>query len=379
MLTLNEISKKTGLKVDPYFSATKIKWVLDNIDAAKSLSGSGRLAIGTIDSWLVWKLTGGKVHATDHTNASRTMLYDISDLKWDKELLDIFGVDLDSLPVIKSSDSIFGMTSREELFGLEIPITGIIGDSQAALFGQRCFSPGMVKATYGTGTSILLNTGKKMVKSEKGIVSAIAWVLNEEPEYAVEGIIHSTGDTIKWLRDNLGIIKDYGQIDSMLEGLEDKEKVYLVPAFVGLGFPYWDMEARGMITGLSRSTDRRHILKAALEAVGYQVKDALEFIRSETGINIKELRSDGGLTNNEFTMQFQADLLGLPVYRSDIKELSLMGAVYISGLSSGIWENKKAIEEIGARGRYFKPSSENLHIKEKYLGWKRSVKKVINQ
>lgn len=372
------ITKKTGLKIDPYFSATKIRWIMENVDEARRLKKAKRLAAGTIDSWLIWKLTGGKIHSTDHTNASRTMLYNISKLDWDEELLDIFGVYKSSLPAIESSDNIFGLSSKEEVFGLKIPITGIIGDSQAALFGQRCFSAGMVKATYGTGTSILLNTGDNMVASKKGMVSALAWVLSEKPEYAIEGIIHTTGDTIKWLRDNLAIISDYEQIDNLIKDLDDTEKVYLVPAFIGLGFPYWDAEARGMITGLSRRTDRRHVIKAALESVAYQVKDALEFIKANTGIDIKELRADGGLTENDFTMQFQSDLLGLPVYRSSLKELSLMGSAYIAGLATGLWDNRSDIEKIGSKGEYFYPAKDGSLIEEKYAGWKKSVNKVLS-
>lgn len=374
-----KIINKTGLKVDPYFSATKIAWLFENVEAAKDLQKEGMLAIGTIDSWLIWRLTQGRVHATDHTNASRTMLYDISSNRWDEELLDVFGIDISSLPVIKSSDDLFGTTSGKELPGLEAPITGIIGDSQAALFGQRCFEVGMVKATYGTGTSILVNTGKKKISSRKGMLSAIAWVIAGTAEYAIEGIIHSTGDTLRWMKENLGIIDDYSEIDGMLEEIkDDEEEVYLVPAFVGLGFPYWDTEARGIITGLSRRTDKRHIIKAALESVGFQVKDALDFIKDESGISISELRADGGLTDNDFAMQFQADLLDIPVCKSDIKELSMMGSAYIAGLSTGIFKDRSFIESIGSKGKYFYPAANKAGISRKYRGWKKSVSKSLN-
>ncbi|MEE8324828.1 MAG: glycerol kinase GlpK [Candidatus Humimicrobiaceae bacterium] len=371
------ISDKTGLPLDPYFSSTKIKWILDNVEGALSRSRQGELMMGTIDSWLVWKLTGDMVHVTDFTNASRTMLYNIKTLEWDKQLLDIFGIDHRMLPEVKSSDEIFGSTKKGIIFDMEIPISGVIGDSQGALFGQNCFEPGMIKATYGTGTSVMMYTGKQFVKAEKGLAVSIAWGRAGRVEYALEGIIISTGDTLNWLKDNLGIIEDFDQVDAMAKNLTDNESVYLVPAFAGMGVPYWDMEARAAVLGLSRKSNKDNLVRAALESTAYQVMDAVELMKKGSGIKPIRLNADGGLTLSSFMMQFQADILGFKVVTTEVSDLSLMGSVYFAGLAVGIWENTEQIKSLRKGDNIFTPKM-NKDLKKKYYnGWKAAVKKVL--
>jgi len=353
------ISDQTGLPLDPYFSS------------------KGELMMGTIDSWLVWKLTGDMVHVTDFTNASRTMLYNIKTLEWDKQLLDIFGIDHRMLPEVKSSDEIFGSTKKGIIFDMEIPISGVIGDSQGALFGQNCFEPGMIKATYGTGTSVMMYAGKQFVKTEKGLAVSIAWGRAGSVEYALEGIIISTGDTLNWLKDNLGIIEDFDQVDTMAKNLIDNENVYLVPAFAGMGVPYWDMEARAAVLGLSRKSNKDNLVRAALESTAYQVMDAVELMKKGSGIKPIRLNADGGLTQSSFMMQFQADILGFKVATTEVSDLSLMGSVYLAGLAVGIWENTEQIKSLRKRDNIFTPKM-NKDLKKKYYnGWKAAVKKVL--
>ncbi len=371
------ISDKTGLPLDPYFSASKIKWVLDNVKDASGKSQRGELMIGTIDSWLIWKLTGNKVHATDFTNASRTMLYNIKTLEWDRQLLDIFGIDHRTLPEVKSSDEIFGSTKKGIIFDLEMPISGVIGDSQGALFGQNCFEPGMIKATYGTGTSVMMHTGKQFVRAEKGLAVSIAWGMGGSVDYALEGIIISTGDTLNWLKDNLGIIKDFDQVDSMAEDLTDNENVYLVPAFAGMGVPYWDMEARAAILGLSKKSNKNNLVRAALESTAYQVLDAVELMKKESGIKPVRLNADGGLSLSDFMMQFQADMLGFKVATTKVSDLSLMGSAYLAGLAVGIWENTEQIKSLKKEGKIFTPKMKKDLKKKYYNGWKAAVNKVL--
>ncbi len=371
------ISNKTGLPLDPYFSSTKIKWILDNVDGALDKSRRGEIMMGTIDSWLVWKLTGGMVHVTDFTNASRTMLYNIKTLEWDKQLLDIFGIDHRMLPEVKSSDEIFGSIKKGIIFDLEIPISGVIGDSQGALFGQNCFEPGMIKATYGTGTSVMMYTGKQFVKTEKGLAVSIAWGKGGIVNYALEGIIISTGDTLNWLKDNLGIIKDFDQVDYMVKDLTDNENIYLVPAFAGMGVPYWDMEARAAILGLSRKSNKNNLVRAALESTAYQVMDAVELMKKGSGIKPVRLNADGGLTLSSFLMQFQADMLGFKVATMEVSDLSLMGSAYLAGLAVGIWEDTEQIKSLRKGSKIFTPKMKKGLKKKYYNGWKAAVKKVL--
>jgi glycerol kinase len=373
------VKNKTGLKLDPYFSATKIKWILDNVDGAKEKAGAGNLLIGTIDSWLIWKLSGGKVHATDYTNASRTLLFNIKELDWDQKLIKLFSIQRDMLPEIKSSNDIFADTDLDGYLEKAIPITGVIGDSQAALFGQKCFDKGMVKATYGTGTSILMQLGDKFVESENGLVTSIAWGIDQKIEYALEGIINTTGDTLKWLRDNLALYDNYDEIEQMTNKIDDNQGVYLVPAFVGLGAPYWDANARAVITGMSRDTGRQHILRAAVEAIAYQINDVINLMRTDSALSIKELRVDGGATSNSFLMQFQADITGTRVVRSEIAELSAMGSVYLAGLGVGIWKSTKEISSLNRQNKVFLPALDEK-LKEKYYqGWKDAVSKALTK
>lgn len=370
------VRAKTGLMLDPYFSATKWRWMLEHVPEADELLAEGRLRAGTVDSWLLWKLTGGSVHATDYTNASRTSLFNIHTLQWDSELCALFGVPRALLPEVMSSDEIFGYTADPDLFAERVPITGIIGDSQAALFGQLCLAPGMAKATYGTGTSVLMNVGERPVESRNGLVTAIAWGRGGKLTYALEAVIRTTGDSIRWVRDNLGLFDTFEEMDRLLAEAPNPEGVYLVPAFVGLGAPYWDPYARAAITGMSRSTGKAHIVRAALESIAYQVRDAAEMMKEETGIPLKELRADGGASDNAVLMQFQADLLDTPVVKSTVAELSALGSVYMGGLGVGYWST---VEEIaGKQGgfRKYGPAMAPGRRERLYRGWRQAVASV---
>ncbi|WP_199614009.1 glycerol kinase GlpK [Paenibacillus alkalitolerans] len=372
------VRTKTGLMLDPYFSATKYKWMLNHIEGARAKLEEGRLLAGTIDAWLIWKMTGGNVHATDYTNASRTLLFNIRSLDWDDELLDIFGMPRSLLPQIKSSDESFGVTEDPDLFAERIPICGVIGDSQAALYGQLCLQPGTAKATYGTGTSVLMNTGATPVDSANGLVTAIAWGLNGQASYALEAIIHTSGDCVKWVKENLGFAGTFEEIERLAASLPDNEGVFIVPAFFGLGAPYWDAEARAAIVGLSRASGKPHIARAALESIVYQVYDAVELMRKESGISLKELRVDGGATENRFLMQYQADMLQTDVVKSAVPELSAMGAVYIGGLGSGFWTSPEQIAELQKDIAVYKPAMKR-ELREKYVqGWKEAVGRVLS-
>lgn len=372
------IKDKTGLMVDPYFSATKVKWILDNVDGARERAESGDLLLGNIDAWLIWKLTGGEVHATDYTNASRTLLFNIKTLEWDKELLRIFHIPEAMLPEVKFSDDIFGNTKSGELFMECIPISGVIGDSQGALFGQQCLEVGMAKATYGTGSSVLMNVGNNYIESKNGLVTAIAWGIKGKVQYALEGIIHCSGDTLKWVKDNLGLYNDVSEIEPMTNSIKDNEGVYVVPAFTGLGIPYWDSYARAAIVGMSRGSNKNHIVRAAVESIAYQVRDAVEVIRSESGVELKELRVDGGPTDNKFLMQFQADMLKASVAKAAIAELSSMGSVYLAGLGIGIWSSMEEIKAIRKASEMYVPTMEEGLREKHYSGWKVAVKRVLN-
>lgn len=374
------VQAKTGLLIDPYFSAAKWSWILEHKDVAREKLAAGTLLAGTVDSWLIWKLTAGKVHATDYTNASRTSLFNIHTLDWDEELCGVFGVPSSILPQVKSSDHIYGYAEDLELFGdVRIPITGVIGDSQAALYGNRCFHLGMAKATYGTGTSVLMNVGEHPVSSGKGMVSAIAWGVGEKVTYAVEAVIRTSGDSIKWIRDNLGLFENFDQMDQLLTGVTDNEGVYFVPAFVGLGAPYWDPHARAAITGMNRRTGKAHIIRAALESIAYQVRDAVEMMQAESGIGLKELRVDGGASDNPMLMQFQADILERTVLKPSISELSAMGSVYLGGMGIGWWPTPNELPAEGELWRKYEPDMSETERECNYAGWKQSVAAVLTR
>lgn len=372
------IKDKTGLMINPYFSATKVKWILDNVKGAREKAAKGELLFGNIDSWLIWKLTGGKVHATDYTNASRTLLFNIKTLKWDNELLNIFKIPENMLPEVRSSNEIFGSTEAGELFPVSIPISGVIGDSQGALFGQQCFEHGMAKATYGTGSSVLMYVGDKIIESKNGLVTTVAWGLDGKVEYALEGIIHCSGDTLKWVKDNLGLFHNFSEVEAMINSLKDNEGVYLVPAFTGLGVPYWDAYARAAIVGMTRRSNKNHIVRAAVESIAYQIRDAVEVIQAESGISLKELRVDGGATINKFLMQFQADILNARVVKSIVPELSIMGCAYIAGLGVGIWKSRDEIKSLRQDSEIYVPLMDEQLRERCYKGWKAAVRRVLN-
>ena len=365
---------KTGLVLDPYFSGTKVKWILDNIEGARAKAEQGKLAFGTVDAWLVWNLTDGRHHITDVTNASRTLLYNIHELSWDSELLDILDIPTSILPEVVSSSTVYGSTAKK-LFGFEIPISGIAGDQQAALFGQNCIKPGMVKNTYGTGCFVLMNTGGKPIKSGQNLLTTIAWQLSDKVEYALEGSVFVGGAVVQWLRDGLGIIKSSSEIEDIASQVNETEGVYLVPAFSGLGAPYWDPHARGTIVGITRGTTHLHIARAALESIAYQSFDLLKAMEADSGIQLEQLRVDGGAAVNNLLMQFQADLLGVSVIRPKITETTALGAAYLAGLSVGFWEDWDEISGQWQTERKFEPAMSKDEIKTLYSGWLNAVEK----
>ena len=365
---------KTGLVLDPYFSGTKVKWILENIEGARAKAEQGKLAFGTVDAWLVWNLTDGRHHITDVTNASRTLLYNIHELSWDSELLDILDIPTSILPEVVSSSIVYGSTAKK-LFGFEIPISGIAGDQQAALFGQNCIKPGMVKNTYGTGCFVLMNTGGKPIKSGQNLLTTIAWQLSDKVEYALEGSVFVGGAVVQWLRDGLGIIKSSSEIEDIASQVNETEGVYLVPAFSGLGAPYWDPHARGTIVGITRGTTHAHIARAALESIAYQSFDLLKAMEADSGIQLQQLRVDGGAAVNNLLMQFQADLLGVSVIRPKITETTALGAAYLAGLSIGFWEDWDEISGQWQTERKFEPAMSKDEIKTLYSGWLNAVEK----
>ncbi|MDF2938083.1 MAG: glycerol kinase [Paenibacillaceae bacterium] len=373
------VRAKTGLVLDPYFTATKWRWMLEHVDGIQEKLRDGSLLAGTMDSWLVWKLTGGKVHATDYTNASRTSLFNIHTLRWDEELCGIFGVPASLLPAVRCSDEVFGVTADPDLFGevAEVPISGIIGDSQAALFGNGCFYPGMAKATYGTGTSVLMNTGNKVQEAGNGLVTAVAWGKGGEITYALEAVIRSSGDCIKWVRDSLGLFHSFEEMEELLNQVSDNEGVYLVPAFVGLGAPYWAADARAAIVGMNRGTTKAHIIRAALESIAYQVYEAVELMQSESGIQLKELRTDGGASDNRRLMELQASLLDRSVVKSGVAELSAMGSAYMGGLGTGLWSSLEEIHSNAGAGIRYEPGMGEASRKRFIDGWKHAVACVL--
>ena len=364
---------RTGLVLDAYFSGTKIKWILDNVEGARERAEKGELAFGTIDSWLLYRFTGGKVHATDYSNASRTLLFNIHNLEWDSELLQILEIPPALLPQVGASSGELCRTEAS-LWGVEIPITGIAGDQQAATFGQACLEEGMVKNTYGTGSFVLLNTGSKAVHSHHGLLTTIAWGINEEVQYALEGSIFITGAAVQWLRDELRLIDRAEDSEWFASRVEDTGGVYLVPAFAGLGAPYWNMFARGAIVGLTRGTNKRHLVRAALESIAYQARDILEAMEKDSGISLETLRADGGASNNNFLMHFQADILGVEVERPIVAETTSLGAAYLAGLGCGYWKNTSEIAAKWSKDRKFYPQMDNDKKEELYKGWKQAVK-----
>jgi glycerol kinase len=373
----NYIRENTGLVLDAYFSGTKVKWILDNVEGARQQAKNGELLFGTIDTWLIWNLTKGKVHVTDYSNASRTMLYNIKDLQWDEKILKELDIPASMLPEVKPSSAVYGNTDAR-IFGAEIPIAGDAGDQQAALFGQACYNPGMVKNTYGTGCFMLMLTGEKLVHSGNGLLTTIAWGINDKVEYALEGSIFIGGAAIQWLRDGLKIIYDAKDSEYFATKVPDSLGVYVVPAFVGLGAPYWDMYARGAILGLTRGTTRNHIIRATLESIAYQTRDVLELMRSECGIDLCDLRVDGGACANNFLMQFQADILGVPVERPEIIETTALGAAYLAGLAVGFWKDQSMITKRRKVNQKFKPGMKEDKKEKLYAGWKKAVKRSMH-
>ena len=373
------VEEKTGLLIDPYFSATGLKWIMDNVKGVQEKAAAGELAFGTMDSWLIYKMTGGKVHATDYSNACRTMLYNIYDLKWDEELLDLMGLHGSMAPEVKYSDTIFGYTKPGEIFDREIPITGVMGDSHAALFGQNCYQKGMAKATYGTGSSIMMNIGKEPMKSPEGLVTSIGWGLNNEIDYVFEGNIHCTGDTIKWLVNDLELIPDSKFSEKLATSVDDNNGVYFVPAFVGLGAPYWDNEARACISGMPRSTKKAHIVRAALEAIAYQVKDLIDLMAEGSGVGLKEMRVDGGPTRNNFLMQFQADMLNSAIVRTDVEEVSALGSALMAGITVKLWNDLDELSSLRKIDKVFKPEMDIEKRDQYYRGWQEAVQNILKK
>ncbi|PTL12466.1 glycerol kinase GlpK [Staphylococcus haemolyticus] len=364
---------KTGLLLDPYFAGTKVKWILDNVDGAREKAENGDLLFGTIDTWLVWKLSGGEAHITDYSNASRTLMYNIYDLKWDDELLDLLNVPKQLLPEVKESSEIYAHTKDYHFFGQEVPISGIAGDQQAALFGQACFERGDVKNTYGTGGFMLMNTGEEPVKSESGLLTTIAYGLDGKVNYALEGSIFVSGSAIQWLRDGLRIINSAPQSENYATRVDSTDNVYFVPAFVGLGTPYWDSEARGAILGLSRGTEKEHFIRATLESLCYQTRDVMEAMSKDSKIEVNNLRVDGGAVKNNFIMQFQADIVNTAVERPEIQETTALGAAYLAGLAAGFWDSKDEIANRWQLETEFTPQMSEEDRTKLYKGWKKAV------
>lgn len=365
----------TGLVVDAYFSATKIKWILDNVEGAMDKAKKGELLFGNIDTWLIWNLTRGKVHVTDYSNASRTMLFNIKELKWDSQILDILGIPASMLPEVKSSSEIYGRTDVQTFGGAQIPISGAAGDQQAALFGQACFKAGMAKNTYGTGCFMLMNTGDKIVPSENGLLTTIAWGIDGKVEYALEGSIFIAGASVQWLRDEMGLVDDAADTEYYASKVDDTNGVYVVPAFAGLGAPYWDMYARGTIVGLTRGSNRNHIIRATLEAIAYQTRDVLEAMQEDSKIELATLMVDGGATANNFLMQFQSDILGVEVERPLVTETTALGAAYLAGLAVGFWSSKEDIATNRISGRTFTSKFDIATRSKLYKGWKKAVER----
>lgn len=370
--------QKTGLVVDAYFSGTKVKWILDNVEGAREKAEKGDLLFGTIDTWLIWKLTGGKVHVTDYSNASRTLMYNIRELKWDEEILEVLTVPASMLPQVRPSSEVYGHTEPSVFLGAAVPIAGAAGDQQAALFGQTCYKPGMAKNTYGTGCFMLMNTGDKLYESKNGLLTTIAWGLDGKVEYALEGSIFIAGAAIQWLRDGMKIIEAAPDSEYFARKVSDTDGVYVVPAFVGLGAPYWDMTARGAIMGLTRGSTKAHIVRATLESLAYQTKDVLGAMEADSGIKLQALKVDGGAVSNDLLMQFQADILGVPVDRPQVTETTALGAAYLAGLAVGVWNDKEDLVKNWKLDARFDAAMEEEKRSKLYKGWQKAVKRAMD-
>jgi glycerol kinase len=373
----NMVRKKTGLFIDAYFSATKIKWLLDNVPSVSDKMKAGQVCMGNIDSWIIWNLSGGKHHVTDFSNASRTMLLNIHDLDWDDELLEILGINRNILPALAQNSGLMAETDPSVFPGGKIPVTGAAGDQQAALFGQGCFHAGMTKNTYGTALALLINTGAKSPLSNNGLTTDLAWVLNGEVTYALEGLIFIGGATIQWLRDGLKIINEPKEADILSEKVPDTGNVYLVPAFTGLSAPYWDMYARGTLIGITRGTGREHICRAAEEAIAYQTRDVIDAMIADSKEKLTSLRVDGGATKSDFLMQFQADILGIPVEKPVVTEMSALGAAYLAGLGVGFWNGFEDLNKHWKIDKIYEPAMSEDKREELYSGWKKAVKRSL--
>ncbi len=369
------IQRKTGLVLDAYFSATKLKWILDHVKGARRRAEAGKLAFGTVDAWLVWKLTGGKAHITDVTNASRTLLYNIHKQDWDQELLELFRIPRAVLPEVRASSDVHSETSAN-LPAAKVPIAGIAGDQQAALFGQMCLQPGMVKHTYGTGGFMVLNTGNRPITSKNNLLTTIAWKVDGKVTYALEGSIFIAGAVVQWLRDGLGVIRSSADVESLATSVPNNGGVYLVPAFVGMGAPHWDQFARGTILGITRGTTAGHIARAALEAIAFQTLDVLEAMEADSGIRLKELRVDGGATANDTLMQFQADMIRVPVVRPKVLETTALGAAYLAGLAVGYWRSTGELMKQWQRDKVFRPALKGKSVSELKCGWRKAVNRA---
>lgn len=374
---VDKIKHKTGLVIDAYFSATKIKWILDNVKGARQLADEGKLLFGTVETWLIWKLTKGKVHVTDYSNASRTMIYNIVDLKWDDEILEILDIPKNILPEVKPSSYIYGKTDLNYLEG-DIVIAGAAGDQQAALFGQTCFKPGDTKNTYGTGAFVLMNTGDKPVFSHNGLVTTIAWGLDGKINYALEGSIFVAGSAIQWLRDELRIIDTAEDTEYMAMQVDSTNGCYVVPAFTGLGAPYWDQYARGAIVGLTRGVNKKHIVRATLESIAFQSYDVIDLMLKESKETLRSLKVDGGASKNNFLMQFQSDIISIPIMRPKTMETTALGAAYLAGLATGFWKNKEEIVENWQISQKYEPNMVEKERKRKMKNWQKAINRSLN-
>ncbi|MBP2654466.1 MAG: glycerol kinase [Firmicutes bacterium] len=372
------VKYKTGLVIDAYFSGTKVKWILDNVDGTRAAAEKGDLLFGTIETWLIWKLSGGKAHVTDYSNASRTLLYNIRELKWDEELLKELSIPVSMLPSVRSSSEVYCNTDPGVFLGASIPIAGAAGDQQAALFGQTCFEPGMAKNTYGTGCFMLMNTGDKLFESKNGLVTTIAWGVDGKVQYALEGSIFVAGAAVQWLRDGLKLIETAPDSEYFANKVKDADGVYVVPAFVGLGAPYWDMKAKGAILGLSRGTTKAHIVRATLDSMAYQTKDVLNAMEADSAIKLQALKVDGGAVVNNVLMQFQSDILGVAVDRPQVTETTALGAAYLAGLAVGVWDNKSDLVKNWKLDRRFEPNLADDESSKLYRGWQKAVKRVMD-
>lgn len=368
---------KTGLLIDAYFSGTKVKWILDHVEGSREQAERGELLFGTIDTWLIWKLSGGKAHVTDYSNASRTLMYNIHELKWDDELLQLLDVPKAMLPEVRPSSEVYAHTAGYHFFGESVPIAGAAGDQQAALFGQACFEKGMAKNTYGTGCFMLLNTGDKAVTSEHGLLTTIAWGIDGKVQYALEGSIFVAGSAIQWLRDGLRLINDAKETEAYATRVTSSDGVYVVPAFVGLGTPYWDSDVRGAVFGLTRGTEKEHFIRATLESLAYQTRDVLTAMEQDSGIEMSALRVDGGAVKNDFLMQFQSDIIQAPVERPEINETTALGAAYLAGLAVGFFENQEQIAEHWKMDRRFEMNMAEAESEDLYAGWKKAVQAAM--